>query len=62
MLGLFNSATRFCNSIPNDINCSSSLEILKKSIYKYFLESYKGVHHFTIDSLGYSTLFSYILY
>ena len=25
-----------------------SLEILKKSLYKYFLESYKDVHHFTI--------------
>ena len=42
------SATRFWNSLPNEIKCSSSLEILKKSLYKHFLESYKDVHHFTI--------------
>ena len=42
------SATRFWNSLPNEIKCSSSFEILKKSLYKYFLQSYKGVHHFTI--------------
>ena len=30
------SATRFWNSLPNEIKCSSSLEILKKSLYKYF--------------------------
>ena len=42
------SATRFWNSPPNEIKCSSSLGILKKSLYKYFLESYKDVHHFTI--------------
>ena len=42
------SATRFWNSLPNEIKCRSSLEILKKSLYKYFLESYKVIHHFTI--------------
>ena len=42
------SATRFWNSLPSEVKCSSSLEILKKSLYKYFLESYKDVHHFTI--------------
>ena len=42
------SATRFWNSLPNEIKCSSSLEILKKSLSKYFLESYKDVHHSTI--------------
>ena len=32
-----------------EIKRTSSLEILKKSlIYKYFLETYKDVHHFTI--------------
>ena len=41
------SATSW-NSLPNEFKCSSSLEILKKSLYKYFLESYKDVHHFTI--------------
>ena len=41
------SATRFWNSLPNGIKSSSSLEILKKSLYKYFLMSYKDVHHFT---------------
>ena len=41
------SATRFWNSLPNGIKSSSSLEILKKSLYKYFLKSYKDVHHFT---------------
>ena len=35
--------TRFWNSLPNEIKCSSSFEILKKSLYKYFLESYKDV-------------------
>ena len=29
------SATRFWNSLPNEIKSSSSLEILKKSLYKY---------------------------
>ena len=42
------SATRFWNSLPNEIKCSSSFEILKKSLFKYFLESYKDVYHFTI--------------
>ena len=42
------SATRFWNSLPSEVKCSSSLEILKKSLCKYFLESYKDVHHFTI--------------
>ena len=42
------SATRFWNSLPNEIKCCSSLEILKKSLYSYFLASYKDVHHFTI--------------
>ena len=42
------SATRFWNSLPNEIKCRSSLEILKKSLYRYFLESYKVIHHFTI--------------
>ena len=42
------SATRFLNLLPNEIKCSSSLEILKKSLCKYFLESYKNVHHSTI--------------
>ena len=42
------SATRFWNSLPNEIKSSSSLEILKKSLYKYFLDYYKDVHHFTI--------------
>ena len=37
------SATRFWNSLSNEIKCSSSLKILKKSLYKYF-----DVHHFTI--------------
>ena len=37
------SATRFWNSLPNEIKCSSSLEILKKSLYKYFLESFWSV-------------------
>ena len=41
------SATRFWNSLPNGIKSSSSLEILKKSLYKYFFKSYKDVHHFT---------------
>ena len=36
------------NLLPNEIKSSSSLEILRKSLYKYFLESYKVVHHFTI--------------
>ena len=40
-------ATRFWNSLPNEIKCSSSLEILKKSLYKFFFP-YKDVHHFTI--------------
>ena len=30
------SATRFWNSLTNEIKCSSSQEILKKSLYKYF--------------------------
>ena len=38
------SAIRFWNSLK----CSSSLEILKKSLYRYFLESYKDVRHFAI--------------
>ena len=42
------SAIRFWNSLPTKIKCTSSLEILKKSLRKYFLESYKDVHHFTI--------------
>ena len=42
------SATRFWNSLPSEVKRSSSLEILKKSLCKYFLESYKDVHHFTI--------------
>ena len=42
------SASRFWNSLPYEIKSSSSLEILKKSLNKYFLESYKDVHHFTI--------------
>ena len=37
------SATRFWNSPPNEIKCSSSLEILKKFLNKYF-----HIHHFTI--------------
>ena len=41
------SATRFWNLLPNGIKSSFSLEILKKSLYKYFLKSYKDVHHFT---------------
>ena len=43
------SATRFWNSLPNEIKCSSGLDILKKALYKSFLESYKDVHHFTIS-------------
>ena len=42
------SATRFWNSLPDEIKCSSSLDILKTALYKSFLESYKDVHHFTI--------------
>ena len=42
------SATRFWNSLPNEIKCSSSFEILEKSLFKYFLESYEDVYHFTI--------------
>ena len=30
------SATRFWNSLPNEIKSSSSLEILEKSLNKYF--------------------------
>ena len=30
------SATRFWNSLPNEVKCSSSFEILKKSLFKYF--------------------------
>ena len=41
------SVSRFWNSLSNGIKSSSSLEILKKSLYKYFLKSYKDVHHFT---------------
>ena len=54
------SATRFWNSLPNEIKCSSSFEILKKSLYKYFLQSYKGVHHFTIAKA--ILLYSHIFY
>ena len=54
------SATRFWNSLPNEITCSSSLEILKKSLYKYFFESYKDVHHFTIALA--IILYSHIIY
>ena len=43
------SATRFWNSLPNEIKCSSSLDTLKKALYQSFLESYKDVHHFTIS-------------
>ena len=43
------SATRFWNSLPNEIKSSSSLEILKKSLYKYFLKYYDHIHHFTIS-------------
>ena len=43
------SATRFWNSLPNEIKSSSSLEILKKSLDKYFLKSYNHIHHFTIS-------------
>ena len=42
------SATRFWNSLPNEIKCGSSFEILKKSLFQYFSESYKDVYHFTI--------------
>ena len=42
------SAIRFWNSLPNEIKRSFSFEILKKSLYKFFLESYKDVHQFTI--------------
>ena len=42
------SASRFWNSLPYEVKSSSSLEILKKSLNKYFSESYKDVHHFTI--------------
>ena len=42
------SATRFWNTLPNEIKSSSSLKILKKSVKKYFLESYKDIPHFTI--------------
>ena len=39
----------FWNSLRDEIKCSSSLQILKKSLYiKFFFESYKDVHHFTI--------------
>ena len=41
------SATRFWNSLLNEIKSSSSLQIFQKSLYKYFLESYKDVHLFT---------------
>ena len=41
------SATGFWNSLPNGIKSSSSLEILKRSLYKYFWKSYKDIHHFT---------------
>ena len=55
------SATRFWNSLPNGIKSSSSLEILKKSLYKYFLKSYKDVHHFTELWLSYFILIYFIL-
>ena len=46
------SATRFWNSLPNEIKCRSTLEILTSLyitvLYKYFLASYKVIHHFTI--------------
>ena len=50
------SATRFWNSLPNEIKCSSSLEILKKSLLEYL---FKDVHHFTIAQaiLPYSHIF-----
>ena len=53
------SASRFWNSLPNEIKSSSSLEILKKSLNKYILESYKDVHHFAIAKaiLPYSHIF-----
>ena len=54
------SATRFWNSLPNEIRCSSNLEILKKSLSKYFLESYKDVHHSTTPQA--IQLYSYIFY
>ena len=55
------SATRFWNSLPNGIKSSSSLEILKKSLYKYFFKSYKDVHHFTELWLSYFILIYFIL-
>ena len=33
------SATRFWNSLPNEIKCGSSFEILKKSLFQYFFWS-----------------------
>ena len=53
------STTRFWNSLPNEIKSSSSLEIIKKSLYKYFLESYKDVHHFPI---AYAILFYFHIF
>ena len=43
------SATRFWNSLPNEMKSNSSLEILKKSLYKYFLKSFDHIRHFTIS-------------